>query len=132
MKKRMALESDLELEFPELGITVTVLKAAIIAMARKAHGNRRRQSQSGACVARVTGKRPERFQNRFSVYYEVARENGHGAGSSISGVFRPEAEERYRQDVASGRYSYVELRGPKAPQDKNCVVLESHGTKRER
>lgn len=128
-KQRLVLDADIDIERPELGVTVTLIRTAILAMARKAHDNRGRKSRGGPAIVAVTGKRPEAFQDRYWIYYETSRENGHGSGSRPR-LTRAQAETVFKTSTESGDYSYVALRGPRLPQDRSWVTLAENGTPR--
>lgn len=123
MKLQIDERSEVDLELPDLGVTVTLSGRALVTMARKAHNNKSRKCQGGPAVVRVTGKRPEAFENRYSVHYEIERENGHTSGVSISNVFRVQAEARFKDDVNSGRYTCVMIRGPREPKDQRTPIV---------
>ncbi|APU88954.1 hypothetical protein Rctr197k_156 [Virus Rctr197k] len=125
MKLQIDDRSEVEIELPELGVTVMLAGAALIAMARRAHDNRGRKCRGGPATVKVTGKRPEMFQDRYWVYYETATGSG-----SRSRLTRAQADAKYEQDVASGDYTYVAVRGPKGAQDpdRGWVTLAEHGT----
>jgi hypothetical protein len=121
---------DVKIEIPGYGVVVLVDGHALEVLACRAHRNKNHRSQSGPCQALASGPVPQRFQNRYWVYYETTSNGGQGSGTSVSNVYRDKAEARYEADIASGRYCYVALKGPKDPKnprDSNKTTLLEWG-----
>lgn len=127
------LPEDIKVELPGLGVVILIDGGVLMAIARRAHANRSNAAQMGPARATVNGPIPTEFQNRYSVHYEDTRgEHRYTHGTAVSGVFRAKAEEVFEEYVATGQWTYVELRGPSEPSRKGGVVaLKAHGKKRE-
>lgn len=119
--------SNVTIAIPELGVLVELDKGELIRLARKAHDNKSRKSTSGPCTAFITGARPDRFNDRYSVFHERA-----GGGGRTNRLWPDEAEKLFDERVRDKEVTYVELRGPKDAKARTIVVLKTHGTKKEK
>lgn len=124
-------DGDITVDIPELGVSIDFVADELIAIARKAHDNKRGRSQSGPARAFRTGDRPERFNDRFMVYtqHKSAHSDRVLEGASYR-LTKAAAEQQFAREVASSENTYVELRGPKNAQARGVVVLKTHGERK--
>lgn len=121
----------------DLNVNIQLDVAELKHLARKAHENKNRRSKSGPCRAEVADQNrwPAEFSNRYTVRYEDVRPSERGPGTlrRQSGgkqrLQKAEAEALFDRYAQEGENTYVELWGPKKPNDRSVTVLKTWGTK---
>jgi len=124
-------EGDITVDIPELGVSIELVGSELVAMARKAHDNKRGRSQSGPARAFRMGNRPEQFNDRFTVYKQhLSAHSDRVLEGASHRLTKAAAEQQFAREVASGENTYVELRGPKSGAAGvllgSCCVVAGH------